>query len=212
LHSFSGLGDDKAIDILARIKDDFGLAITTDIHEVSDVVKVQDIIDLIQIPAFLCRQTDLLVAAGKTGLPVNIKKGQFATAQTMSYAVEKVTSSRSGNRDGVLLTERGFTHGYEDLVVDPKSIASMSKHATTIIDITHANQRPNQSSGQTAGKREDALLLAKVGLVAGAKGIFLETHPNPTEALSDSATMIPLEDVERVIRESHRLSLALKSI
>jgi len=215
LRSFSSIGVEKALYILEKIQSEFDLAITTDVHEAVDVALVQDVIDLIQIPAFLCRQTDLLVTAGSSDLPVNIKKGQFATAGTLAFAVEKVSSGRSDDHnveDDVFLTERGFTHGYHHLVVDPKSIAEMSGVATTIIDITHANQQPNQSGGVTAGTSNSAELLAKVGLVSGAKGIFLETHPDPSIAFSDGSTMIPLDQVSGLLERSVALSLALQSI
>jgi len=215
LHSFSSIGVEEALKILEKVKGEFGLAVTTDIHETSDVALVQEVIDLIQIPAFLCRQTELLVAAGSSDLPVNIKKGQFATAATLAFALEKVASGRSQHQrgsDDIWLTERGFSHGYHDLVVDPKSIAEMSATATTIIDITHANQKPNQGGGVTAGSSESAELLAKVGLVSGAKGIFLETHPDPSSAKSDGSTMIPLDQVEGLLARSSALSLALKAI
>lgn len=213
IDSFTGIGDEKAINILQRIKEDFDIAITTDVHSISDIELIREVIDLIQIPAFLCRQTDLLLAAGGSGLPVNIKKGQFATAGTMAYAVEKVEQGQSARsstaKSSIFLTERGTMHGYHDLIVDPRSIAKMSDYATTIIDITHANQKPNQGAGVTAGSSDDALLLGKVGLVAGARGVFLEAHPDPPSALSDGATMIALSEVSDIIGICHKISEAV---
>ena len=215
LHSFYSIGEEDALEILGRIKQDFDLAITTDVHETTDMSLIEDIVDLIQIPAFLCRQTDLLVSAGSTDLPVNIKKGQFATASTMIHAVEKVRSGRSDlhpKTDDVFLTERGFSHGYHDLVVDPKSLAAMSASTPTIIDITHANQKPNQAGGVTTGSSDSAELLARVGLVSGVTGLFLETHPDPSVALSDGATMIALDQVGDMLKRLKALSIALRSI
>ncbi len=215
LGSFYSVGEDEALDILRRVKENFDVAITTDVHETTDIGKVKEVVDLIQIPAFLCRQTDLLVSAGAADLPVNIKKGQFATPSTMTYAIEKVKSGRSdslGSSDDIFLTERGYMHGYHDLVVDPKSISEMSRTATTIIDATHANQKPNQTAGITAGSSMDAELLIRVGLVSGARGVFLETHPNPSQALSDGATMIPLDQIRPILERSHALMLALRNI
>ena len=215
LDSFATLGADKAIDILRKIKSDLGVAITTDIHEVQDIGPVKDVVDLIQIPAFLCRQTDLLISAGQSGLPVNIKKGQFATASTMAYAVEKVKHGQEMLKEDisetVFLTERGTMHGYHDLIVDARSISDMSAICTSIIDITHSNQRPNQGSGITEGRDGGALLNAKVGLVAGARGIFLEAHPSPKQALSDGATMIPLDEVDQLIKTCDELSRFIRS-
>lgn len=206
VHSFKGIGDEIALDILREIKTEFGVPVTTDIHETEEVQKVAEIVDLLQIPAFLSRQTELLLAAGKSGLPVNIKKGQFLSAGSMAYAIEKV---RSVGGHTVFLTERGTFFGYEDLVVDPRNISEMAQLAPTIIDVTHVNQKPNQTKGVTGGVPGHVSLMAKVGMTAGASGIFLEVHPDPSVAQSDGSTMIALREVRQLLTEWKRFYHAI---
>lgn len=210
IDSFSTIGEEKAIDILKSIKATFKLAITTDIHEVKDIALVSEIVDLIQIPAFLCRQTDLIVAAGASGLPVNIKKGQFMNALSMKYAADKV---RSAGNPYVMITERGNTFGYDDLVVDFRNIPLLSALSSSVImDCTHSTQRPNQQNGITGGNPEDIATLLKAAIVSGVDGLFIETHPNPSQALSDGANMLALNLFEDLIIKAHRLSLSTKEI
>lgn len=196
--SFSTIGEDKAMQILADIKSKLAVEILTDIHETIDCNKVKDIVDVIQIPAFLCRQTELLIAAGDTGKIINIKKGQFADANTMIAAAEKVKST--GN-DKVWITERGNMFGYHDLIVDFRNIALLvSQKMITILDITHSVQQPNSSTGITLGQTQYIETLAKCGIVTGVNGIFLETHPEPENAQSDKHTMLALDKVEELLK------------
>jgi 2-dehydro-3-deoxyphosphooctonate aldolase (KDO 8-P synthase) len=204
LHSFSTIGEAKALQILADVKSKYGLKILTDIHETIDIEKVKDIVEVIQIPAFLCRQTDLLIEAGKTMKTVNIKKGQFAHAVQMHFAAEKVRST--GNSD-IWLTERGNFFGYQDLVVDFRNIPLLKQTGCkAIIDITHSVQQPATAAGITAGTPEFIDLIAKCGIAAGADGVFMETHPEPEKALSDGANMLPLNKVEKLLEKLVRYS------
>ncbi len=197
IDSFTGIGDDKALSILREVRNELQIPVVTDIHTVQDAEKAaQYDIDVLQIPAFLCRQTDLLVAAAKTGKVVNIKKGQFLSPEAMQFAVKKVTDS--GN-EKVWITERGTTFGYYDLIVDFRGIPVMQQFAPTILDITHSLQQPNQSSGVTGGKPELIETIAKAGIAAGVDGIFMETHPDPSCALSDGANMLKLSKVEHLL-------------
>ncbi len=191
LDSFTGIGDEKALKVLQKVRQELGIPVVTDIHSAPEAALAADFVDVLQIPAFLCRQTDLLVAAAKTGKTVNIKKGQFLSGEAMGFAVEKVR--QSGN-DKVMLTERGSMFGYQDLVVDYRNIAAMQKfEVPVILDITHSLQQPNQSSGVTGGKPELISLIAKAGIAAGADGIFMEVHPEPKKAKSDGANMLRLD-------------------
>ena len=196
LDSFTGIGDEKALNILKSVKDKLGLPVITDVHTADECAIAAQYVDALQIPAFLCRQTDLLVAAAKTGKMVNIKKGQFLGAESMQFAVNKV--KESGN-DNVWLTERGTTFGYQDLVVDYRSIPVMKQYAPTVLDITHSLQQPNQASGVTGGKPELIETIAKAGIAVGVDGIFIETHPNPSEAKSDGANMLRLDLLEDLL-------------
>ena len=209
VQSFTGIEQEQALNILTTVKSRLGVALTTDIHETSDVDLVKGVVDLLQIPAFLCRQTSLLQAAGSSGLPVNIKKGQFMSGQAMHYAAEKV---RSTGNPYVMLTERGNTFGYENLVVDGRNIAIMSEDSLTVMDVTHSNQQPNQAQGVSGGRPKDVGLMGRLGLSAGAKGIFMEIHPNPKEALSDASTMIELSMARDFIMHWRELSLTLNKI
>ena len=197
LNSFTGIGDESAINILKEVKKELRLPITTDVHCIDDIKKVENIVDILQIPAFLCRQTDLLTYAAKTGKNINIKKGQFLSAENMKYAIEKITSNSNNN---VLATERGNMFGYNDLVVDFRSIPIMKEFdVPVILDITHSLQQPNMSSGITGGKPKFIETIAKAGIAVGADGIFLETHPDPQSAKSDGENMLKLDLVEDLL-------------
>ncbi|MCO5230596.1 MAG: 3-deoxy-8-phosphooctulonate synthase [Chitinophagales bacterium] len=200
IQSFTGIGDEEALAILAEVKAQYGLPILTDVHEVRDVDMVNDVIDVFQIPAFLCRQTDLIVAAASTHKPVNIKKGQFASVDIMSYAIDKVKSV--GNQQG-MLTERGTFFGYEDLVVDFRNIAKMQQLDVPVIyDATHSVQQPGKANGKSGGERSMIEPLAIAAMTMGADGLFIETHPQPQYALSDAATMIALNDLKQFLRKA----------
>ena len=197
LGSFTGIGDKEAIKILKEVKDTLKIPITTDIHSIEDIDKVKGIVDIIQIPAFLSRQTELLVMAAKTGKYINIKKGQFMSAESMEYAKEKVSNSGNNN---ILLTERGSMFGYNDLIVDFRSITLMKKFGNPVIlDITHSLQKPNQSSGITGGQPYLIETIAKAGIAVGVDGIFLETHSNPSKSKSDGKNMLNLDKVEKLL-------------
>lgn len=199
LDSFMGIGDEKALNILAKVKETFGIPVVTDIHSVDEAAMAAEVADILQIPAFLCRQTDLLVAAAKTGKVVNIKKGQFLSGESMGFAVDKVR--RSGN-DQVMLTERGSMFGYQDLVVDFRNIPIMKGFGVPVVlDVTHSLQQPNQASGVTGGKPEMIGMMAKAGVAVGVDGIFMETHPEPAHALSDGANMLPLSQAESLLTQ-----------
>ena len=199
LDSFTGIGDEKALKVLAKVKTELGVPVVTDIHAAEEAEMAAEYVDILQIPAFLCRQTDLLVAAAKTGKTVNIKKGQFLSGESMGFAVDKVR--QSGN-DKVMLTERGSMFGYQDLVVDYRNIAAMQHFGTPVIlDVTHSLQQPNQTTGVTGGKPELIGLIAKAGIAAGADGIFMETHPEPSKAKSDGANMLRLDLVETLLKQ-----------
>ncbi len=207
LDSFTGIGDEKALKVLQRIGKEFELPVVTDIHAAEEAAMAAEYVDILQIPAFLCRQTDLLVAAAKTGKTINIKKGQFLSGEAMGFAVEKVR--QSGN-DKVMLTERGSMFGYQDLVVDYRNIAAMQKFdVPVILDITHSLQQPNQSSGVTGGQPELISLIAKAGIAAGADGIFMEVHPEPKKAKSDGANMLRLDLAGSLLRQLVRIKEAV---
>ena len=207
LDSFTGIGDEKALKVLQKVAKELELPVVTDIHAAEEAAMAAEYVDILQIPAFLCRQTDLLVAAAKTGKTINIKKGQFLSGEAMRFAVEKV--QQSGN-DKVMLTERGSMFGYQDLVVDYRNIATMQKFGVPVIlDVTHSLQQPNQSSGVTGGQPEMIGLIAKAGIAAGVEGIFMETHPNPSQAKSDGANMLCLDKVEDLLRQLVRIKEAL---
>ena len=207
LDSFTGIGDEKALKVLQRIGKEFNLPVVTDIHSAEEAAMAAEYVDILQIPAFLCRQTDLLVAAAKTSKVVNIKKGQFLSGEAMGFAVEKVR--QSGN-DKVMLTERGSMFGYQDLVVDYRNIAVMQKFdVPVILDVTHSLQQPNQSCGVTGGQPEMIGLIAKAGIAAGADGIFMEVHPEPEKAKSDGANMLRLELVEKLLFQLVKIKEAL---
>lgn len=207
LDSFSTIGEEKALRILADVKSHFSIPVLTDIHETADCALVKDIVDVIQIPAFLCRQTALLIAAGNTGKTVNIKKGQFVSAEMMQFAVEKVLSTGNNN---ILLTERGTMFGYNDLIVDFRNIPLLQKTGFPVLfDATHSVQQPNKVEGISGGKPEYIETLAGCAIAAGVNGIFLETHPHPEKALSDGANMLKLEDVRKLLEKLLRLRNAI---
>jgi len=207
LDSFTGIGDEKALKIIKSVNERLGLPTLTDVHTAEECAMAADYVDVLQIPAFLCRQTDLLVAAAKTGKVINIKKGQFLGPESMQFAVNKV--KESGN-DRVWLTERGTTFGYQDLVVDYRSIPAMKKYAPTVLDITHSLQQPNQTSGVTGGRPELIETIAKAGIAVGADGIFIETHPDPANAKSDGANMLRLDLLEDLLTKLIKISQAIK--
>ncbi|MBN3036109.1 MAG: 3-deoxy-8-phosphooctulonate synthase [Bacteroidales bacterium] len=195
--SFEGIGDIRALEVLRRVKEELDIPVLTDIHSPEEASMAAGYTDLLQIPAFLCRQTDLLLAAARTGKPVNIKKGQFMAPEAMRFAVEKV---RGAGNPQVLLTERGTTFGYEDLVVDFRGIPLMQGFdVPVVIDCTHSLQRPNQPSGVTGGRPELIGLIARAAVAAGADGIFIETHPDPSSALSDGANMLRLDHLKELL-------------
>ncbi|MEP7265174.1 MAG: 3-deoxy-8-phosphooctulonate synthase [Bacteroidota bacterium] len=207
LDSYTGPGDEKALRILQKVATEFHLPLVTDIHESSEAAIAAEYVDVLQIPAFLCRQTDLLVAAAKTGKVVNVKKGQFLAAESMKFAVNKI---RESGNDKVMLTERGSMFGYQDLIVDYRGISVMQSFKTPVVmDITHSLQQPNQSSGVTGGKPELIATIAKAAIAVGVDGIFLETHPNPAEALSDGANMLQLDLVEDLLKQLIKIRRAV---
>ncbi len=205
--SFTGIGDQKALKILRKVHDTFQIPTVTDIHESHEATMAAEYVDVLQIPAFLCRQTELLVAAAKTGKVVNIKKGQFLSPEAMKFAAQKVTDS--GN-EKVILTERGTTFGYGDLVVDYRGIPTMKEFGFPVVmDITHSLQQPNQSSGVTGGKPQLIETIAKAAVAVGADGLFIETHPDPISAKSDGANMLPLDQLEGLLTKLLKIHAAL---
>ena len=197
LDSFTGIGDIKALEILKKINQEFKIPVITDIHEKNEAQVASKYVDVLQIPAFLARQTELLVAAAKTGKTVNIKKGQFMSPDSMEFAVNKV--KESGN-DKIMITERGTQFGYNDLIVDFRSIPKMKKIAPTILDVTHSVQKPNQTSGITGGNPEYIESLARAGIVNDVDGIFLETHTDPSKSKSDGANMLAIDKLEGLLQ------------
>jgi 2-dehydro-3-deoxyphosphooctonate aldolase (KDO 8-P synthase) len=195
--SFTGLGDDTGLALIKKVGDKFGLPTTSDIHAHDEAAVAAQYIDILQIPAFLCRQTDLLLAAADTGKIVNVKKGQFLNGPSMKFAVEKI---RNAGNDKIMLTERGNTFGYQDLVVDYRNIPWMQAHGTPVImDCTHSLQQPNQTSGVTGGNPQLISTIAKAAIATGADGLFIETHPNPAVAKSDGANMLKLNLLEDLL-------------
>lgn len=208
LDSFMGIGDHEALEILGEVRQQFGVPIVTDIHEPSEATMAAEYADILQIPAFLCRQTDLLVAAARTGKVVNIKKGQFLSPEAMRFAAEKIV--HTGNEQ-VILTERGTTFGYGDLIVDFRSIPKMkSLGFPVVMDVTHSLQQPNRQVGVTGGMPEMIDTIANAAVAVGADGLFIETHPEPEKALSDGANMLPLSRMEGLLTKALRIKQALK--
>jgi len=197
LDSFTGIGDEKALKILAEIREQLSIPVVTDVHSPEEAIMAAEFVDVLQIPAFLCRQTDLLVACARTGKTVSVKKGQFLSPGAMRFAIDKVTGS--GNQK-VMITERGTTFGYQDLVVDFRGIPVMQQLGVPVIlDVTHSLQQPNQQTGITGGTPWLIEHMARTGIAAGADGIFLETHPDPSSALSDGANMLPLDRLDHLL-------------
>lgn len=205
--SFTGIGDEKALKILEKVSKTFGVPTVTDIHESDEAAMAAAYVDVLQIPAFLCRQTDLLIAAAKTGKVVNVKKGQFLSAGSMKYAVEKIYEA--GNKK-VILTDRGNTFGYQDLIVDYRGLPEMQGFGVPVVmDVTHSLQQPNQSSGVTGGKPELIETIAKAAIAVGADGLFIETHPDPAHAKSDGANMLQLDLLEPLLIKLLRIRQAV---
>jgi len=195
--SFTGIGDEKALKILQKVREQLKVPVVSDVHTEDEARLAAEYVDVLQIPAFLCRQTELLIAAAKTGKVVNIKKGQFLSPEAMQFAAQKVVDSGNNN---VMLTERGTTFGYQDLLVDFRGIPEMQKTGfPVILDITHSLQQPNQSTGVTGGRPDLIETIARAGIVVGVDGIFIETHPNPAKAKSDGANMLQLDLLENLL-------------
>ncbi|MCX2477579.1 3-deoxy-8-phosphooctulonate synthase [Pedobacter sp. MC2016-15] len=206
-NSFTGIGDEKALKILEKVGQTFGVPTVTDIHESEEAAMAAAYVDVLQIPAFLCRQTDLLIAAAKTGKVVNVKKGQFLSAGSMKFAVEKIQDS--GNNK-VILTDRGNTFGYQDLIVDYRGLPEMQGFGVPVVmDVTHSLQQPNQSSGVTGGKPQLIETIAKAAIAVGADGLFIETHPDPANAKSDGANMLQIDLLEDLMVKLIRIRQAV---
>jgi 2-dehydro-3-deoxyphosphooctonate aldolase (KDO 8-P synthase) len=209
LDSFTGIGDREGLSLLKKIKDTFQIPVTTDIHSPEEAAMAAEYADVLQIPAFLCRQTDLLVAAAQTGKVVNVKKGQFVSGPAMKFAVDKI---RESGNEQVILTERGTTFGYQDLVVDYRNIPWMQAHDVPVVmDCTHSLQQPNQTSGVTGGNPRLISTIARAAVAAGADGIFIETHPDPGKALSDGANMLKLDLMEGLLEQLVKIRQAVRS-
>jgi len=206
-NSFTGLGDDTGLELIKKVGQTYGLPTTSDVHAADETAIAAKYIDILQIPAFLCRQTDLLVAAAETGKVVNVKKGQFLSGPSMKFAVEKI--QKAGNNK-VMLTERGTTFGYQDLVVDYRNIPLMKEqNVPVIMDCTHSLQQPNQTSGVTGGNPQLIGTIAKAAIATGADGLFIETHPNPAVAKSDGANMLRLDLLEPLLEQLLRIRKAV---
>lgn len=207
IDSFAGIGDEKALKILQKVGSTFGIPTVTDIHETHEAQMAAQYVDVLQIPAFLCRQTELLVAAARTGKVVNIKKGQFLSPQAIQFAAQKVVDAGNSN---VMLTERGVSFGYSDLVVDFRAIPQMQEFGfPVVLDATHCLQKPNQSTGITGGQPQLIETMCKAGIATGVDGLFIETHPQPEKALSDGANMLPLHRLEELLSKLIRIKQAL---
>lgn len=198
IDSFTGIGDQKALKILRRVSETFKIPTVTDIHQASDAAMAAAYVDVLQIPAFLVRQTDLVVAAAKTGKVVNLKKGQFMSPEAMRHAVQKVKDTGS---DKVWITDRGTMFGYQDIVVDFRGIPTMKQYAPVILDVTHSLQQPNQSIGVTGGRPEMISTIARAGIATGADGLFIETHFDPANAKSDGANMLDIANLEKLLTD-----------
>lgn len=209
IDSFTGIGDEKALKILKKVSDTFGVPTITDIHEIPDAVMAAEYVDVLQIPAFLVRQTDLVVAAAQTHKVVNLKKGQFMSPESMKHAVQKV---RDSGNDQVWITDRGTMFGYQDMIVDFRGIPSMKQFAPVVLDVTHSLQQPNQSSGVTGGRPALISTMARAGIAAGVDGIFLETHFDPANAKSDGANMLDLSLLEKLLQDLSRLRATVNEL
>jgi 2-dehydro-3-deoxyphosphooctonate aldolase (KDO 8-P synthase) len=210
IDSFTGIGDQKGMEILKQIKEKYQVPVITDVHSPDEAKEAAKYVDVLQIPAFLCRQTELLTAAAETGKVINIKKGQFLSPSAMKFAAQKVIDS--GNQK-VWITERGTTFGYQDLIVDMRSFPTIHKFdLPVILDITHSLQQPNQSSGVTGGQPDMIETLGRAGIAAGADGIFIETHPEPSKARSDGANMLKLEFLEKLLTNLTEIKATINKI
>lgn len=196
IDSFTGIGDEKALKILRKVSETFKVPTITDIHEISDAAMAAEYVDVLQIPAFLVRQTDLVVAAAETGKVVNLKKGQFMSPESMKHAVRKVEEC---NNEQVMVTDRGTMFGYQDMIVDFRGIPTMREFAPTVLDVTHSLQQPNQSSGVTGGRPDMIGTIARAGIAAGVDGLFIETHFDPANAKSDGANMLNIQYLEKLL-------------
>ncbi|MFP4460464.1 MAG: 3-deoxy-8-phosphooctulonate synthase [Candidatus Zixiibacteriota bacterium] len=200
INSKRGIGIDKGLDILAQIREHFSIPVLTDMHESNQAEMISQSVDCIQIPAFLCRQTDLVIAAAETGLPVNIKKGQFISPEDMKFIAGKIEST--GNKN-VMLTERGTSFGYGDIILDPRSLIIMKNLGyPVILDVTHTTQKPGSAGGKSGGNREFTPYFIRLGMAFNVDAIYLETHPNPAKAISDKENQIPLSDLENILFEN----------
>ncbi|MHA3047870.1 3-deoxy-8-phosphooctulonate synthase [Riemerella anatipestifer] len=206
IDSFTGIGDEKALEILKKVGDTFEIPTTTDIHENEHATLAAQYVDVLQIPAFLVRQTDLLVSAAKTGKCITLKKGQFLSPEAMKFAVQKIKDCEN---DKIAIIERGNSFGYTDLVVDFRGIPTMQNYAPVILDVTHSLQQPNQESGVTGGKPQLIETIAKAGIAVGADGLFIETHPDPKNAKSDGANMLPLEQLDALLAKLTKIREAI---
>jgi 2-dehydro-3-deoxyphosphooctonate aldolase (KDO 8-P synthase) len=208
IDSFTGIGDEKALKILEEVRNTFGVPVVTDIHESHEAAFAAEYVDVLQIPAFLCRQTELLAAAARTGKAVNVKKGQFLSGASMKFAVEKINEVNP--ECPVILTDRGNSFGYGDLIVDYRNLPEMSSFGVPVVmDCTHSLQQPNQASGVTGGKPKLIETIAKAAIAVGADGLFIETHFNPSEAKSDGANMLPLDQLEGLLERLVRVREAI---
>ena len=210
--SFAGLGDDIAMKILQNVGKKYSLPVVTDIHTAEEAAIAANYVDILQIPAFLCRQTDLLIAAAETGKIVNVKKGQFASGEAMKFAVDKIRNAalQQAQDAKIMLTERGTTFGYQDLVVDYRNIPAMQAHGVPVVmDVTHSLQQPNQSTGITGGNPQLISTIAKAAIAVGADGLFIETHPNPAVAKSDGANMLKLDLLEGLLEQLVKIRKAV---
>lgn len=197
IDSFTGIGDIEALKVLRKVRETFGCPVVTDIHAAEEAELAAEYVDVLQIPAFLCRQTDLLVAAARTGKTVNIKKGQFLSPEAMQFAVQKI---RDAGNENVAVTERGVSFGYQDLIVDYRGIPEMQKFGCPVIlDVTHSLQQPNQPKGVTGGRPDLIETIARAGVAVGVDGLFIETHPEPSKAKSDGANMLPLNQLPELL-------------
>ncbi len=208
IDSFIGIGDEQALEIIEKVRREVGVPVLTDIHESEEAAFAASVVDVLQIPAFLCRQTNLLLAAARTGKCVNVKKGQFVSPGAMRFAVDKI---RQAGNDRCMLTERGTVFGYSDLVVDFRAIPEMQENdVPVVLDATHSLQQPNRSEGVTGGQPQLIATLAGAGIAAGADGLFVETHPDPSRALSDGANMLPLDRLEDLLARLVRIREAIR--
>ena len=209
MDSFTGIGDEKALKILRKVSETFGVPTVTDIHEISDAAMAAEYVDVLQIPAFLVRQTDLVVAAAETGKVINLKKGQFMSPESMKHAVTKVTET--GNEQAII-TDRGTMFGYQDMIVDFRGIPTMKQYAPVVLDVTHSLQQPNQSSGVTGGRPALIGTMSRAGIAAGVDGLFMETHFDPANAKSDGANMLDLSLLEKLLTDLTAIRKTINSL